>query len=404
MSHRIPSVGNAARSRGPLSASSWVEIDLAALRHNVRALKQFLGPGRYLWAVLKAEAYGHGAVPTARAVLQAGADGLAVSCLAEAGELRGAGIAAPILVLAAGEPRAASRTVRLEIIQTACAEEMMRALSRASQRLEKPARVHLKIDTGMGRLGVSAEGAASFAGLIQSLPGVRLEGVFSHLATADSEDTSYTWQQFGRFREALHGLAAAGISPGLRHLANSAATLRFPEMHLDGVRAGLLIYGIRPDAPGLQPLDLRPALTWKTRLAFCHRLPAGSAVSYGGTYVAPRESLVGVLPVGYADGYPRQASNRGHVLVRGRLCPVIGVVCMDQVMIDATPAAEARPGDEVVLIGRQGNALITANQLARWANTVVHETTTVIGRRVRRVHLDPAQPRDPGFAAEDERK
>jgi alanine racemase len=183
----------------------------------------------------------------------------------------------------------------------------------------------------------------------------------------------------------------------VRHLANSAAALRFPEMLLDGVRAGLLMYGIQPDAPDLAPLDLRPAMSWKTRLSYLHRLPAGSPVSYGCTYVTERESLVGVLPLGYADGYPRSASNHAHVLLRGQPCPVIGVVCMDHMMIDATQAEGAEVGDEAVLLGRQGNSAITANRLAEWAGTVVHEVPTVIGRRVKRVYVDGERPLDPGL-------
>ncbi len=379
------------------SSHSWVETDLAAVRHNVRAIKQFLGPGRHLWAVVKANAYGHGAVPTATAALESGADGIAVSCLNEAAELRmDAAIRAPLLVLAAGEPRAAAWMVRLEIIQTACEPPMVEALSRAAQRLQKPARVHLKVDTGMGRLGVRPEDVLEFTRFLTGLPGVQLEGVFSHLATAESDDPAYAQLQYERFTKAVEDVSATGARPGMCHLANSAAALRFPEMLLDAVRAGLLIYGIQPDAPGLAPLDLRPAMTWKTRLSFLHRLLAGCSVSYGSTYVTERERLVGVLPLGYADGYPRHASNRGHVLLRGQPCPVIGVVCMDHLMIDATGAEGAEVGDEVVLLGRQGNSTITANRLAEWAGTVVHEVPTVIGRRVKRVYLDREEPLDPG--------
>jgi alanine racemase len=397
--HRDPGPSRRQRTRRP-TAHSWLEIDLGAIRHNVRALKRLLGPGRHLWAVVKANAYGHGAAPVGRAAVAAGADGLAVACLTEAAELRRAGVSAPILLLAAGEPRAAARTVRLDLVQTACAEDTMRALSKAAQRLGRPARVHLKIDTGMGRLGVRPGEAAGFARLIESLPGLSLEGVFSHLATAESEDRTYADTQFERFQEALGALAGAGIAPGMRHLANSAATLRFPEMRLDGVRTGLLLYGLLPDAPCPAAPDVRPALTWKTSLGFLHRLPAGSPVSYGGTHVTSRETPVGVLPLGYADGYPRHASNRAQVLVRGRGCPVIGVVCMDHTMVDLGPAPDARVGEEVVLVGRQGDARITANQLAQWAGSVVHEVPTVIGKRVRRVYLDREQPLDPGFAPE----
>lgn len=389
---------SARRIRSP----SWVEVDLAAVRHNVRALKHSFGVRCHLWAVVKANAYGHGATPVAGAALQAGADGLAVASLPEAAALRRTGITAPIILLSAGHPRAAPRTVRLGLIQTACREDTVRALSRAAGRLGSEARVHLKVDTGMGRLGVRPEQAAGFARLVTSLPAVSLEGAFSHLATAESADPSYARTQFLRFQEALEQIGAAGINPGMRHIANSAGALRFPEMRLDGVRTGLLVYGILPDAPGLAPLDLRPVLTWKTGLAFVQRLPAGSPVSYGCTYVTSRECLVGVLPLGYADGYPRHASNRAKVLVRGRECSIIGVVCMDHVIVDLTPAEDARPGDEVVVIGRQGNSRISANQLAQWAGTVVHEIPTIIGRRVGRIYLDQEEPLDPGLSQEGE--
>jgi alanine racemase len=385
-------------------------VDLPAVRHNIRAINDLLGPSSRVWAVVKTNAYGHGLVEVARAAAEAGAAGLAVAAYAEGAKLRRAGVQAPILLLWAGDPRRAAGIVRLGLTQTVCDEAMPRALSRAAQRLGLPARVHLKIDTGMGRLGVAPQEAASYAQFLSTLPGIRLEGVFSHLASAEAEDAGYARLQFRRFSDALASLTAAGVQPGVRHLANSAAALRFPEMRLDGVRAGLLTYGIRPDAPGLAAISLRPVLQWKTRVAFVHRLPAGSSVSYGCTYTVHRESLIGVLPLGYADGYPRQASNRSYVLVRGQLCPAVGKVCMDHVMVDLSPTRQsrygdgatgaegARAGDEVVLIGRQGGAEITANQLARWANAVVHEATTLIGWRVQRVFVDDERRTEPAFA------
>jgi len=375
------------------SSHSWAEVDLAAIRHNVQEIKRFIGGSRWLWAVVKASAYGHGAEIVANVALEAGADGLAVSCLSEAAELRmDARIRAPLLVLAPGDTRAAAWMVRLDIIQTACSAPMLEALSRAASRLEKPARVHLKIDTGMGRIGVRPEQALEFATFLTGLPGIKLEGVFSHLATAESPDPAYAHEQFGRFQQVLAQLHHAGIAPGMKHIANSAATLRFPDMLLDAVRAGLLIYGITPDSPQLARINLLPALTWKTQLSFLHRAPAGSAISYGCTYVADRDCTIGVLPLGYADGYPRIASNRAQVLLRGRECPVVGAVCMDHLMVDVSAVPEARIGDEVVLIGRQGNAAIAANRLAAWAGTTVHEVPTVIGHRVKRVYLDRERP------------
>lgn len=376
-----------ARTRRPQSAS-WVEVDLGAVRHNLLAVQSLIGPACDVWAVVKANAYGHGAAPVAKAALEGGAAGLAVASWGEALQLRRAGIESPILLLSAGELRLASGVVRHGIIQTVCTPEMVEALARSARRTGKAAEVHLKIDTGLGRLGVRPEAAAEFAAVIEGTAGVRLRGVFSHLATAEADNTAYVNDQFSHFNRAVSDIAAAGIDPGIRHLAGSAAALRFPQMRLDRVRTGLLVYGIRPDAPGLEAIDLRPALEWKTRLAFTQELPAGSAISYGCTYVTKGRTRTGVLPLGYADGYPRHASNRAHVLVRGQACPVVGRVCMDHVIIDATAAGDVKPGEEVVLIGAQGNRRISANDLAQWAGTCAHEVTTVIGPRVARLYFE----------------
>jgi alanine racemase len=388
--------GEGRRPRSP----SWVEVDLSAVRHNVAAVRRFLG-GSGLIAVVKANAYGHGAVEVARAAQQGGATGLAVACTAEGEQLRRAGLEGPILVLAAGDPAAAADLVALGLSHTVCTEEMAAALARAAERQGKQARVHLKIDTGMGRLGRWCQEADTFGAMVQRLPGVVVEGAFTHFATAEEADTSYLQLQFSRFEEALRALAAAGVRPPVRHAANSAAALRFPEMKLDAVRTGLLVYGLRPDAPGLPDIELRPALAWKTRVAFARRLPEGCPVSYGRTYITPGERLVGVLPIGYADGYPRHASNRAQVLVRGTLCPVVGTVCMDHVMVDLTPAGEVAIGEEVVLVGAQQGRRITANQVAEWAGTVVHQVPTVIGNRVARYYTEGSKSRgveEPGTA------
>jgi len=387
MQNPITSRTSRAHTHGPQSAS-WVEVDLGAVRHNMQALGDLIGPTCSIWAVVKANGYGHGAVPVAKAAVEGGAAGLAVASWPEALELRRAGISSPILLLSAGDPRLATQVVRHDITQTVCTREMVEALSRSARRLGKTAGTHLKIDTGLGRLGVLPEAAGEFAEFLLTQEGVRLGGVFSHLATAEAEDTRYAQQQFARFSRAISEVAAAGVDPGIRHLANSAAALRFPEMRLDRVRTGLLVYGIRPEAPGLAEIDLRPALTWKTRLAFVQEQPPGSAISYGCTHVTGDRCRTAVLPLGYADGYPRQASNRAQALVRGEVCPVIGRVCMDHVVLDVTAAGEVKPGEEAVLIGPQGNRRISANEMAQWADTCAHEVTTVIGRRVARVYVD----------------
>jgi len=365
---------------------SWVEVDLAAVRHNVAALRTLIAPAQVI-AVVKADAYGHGAVPVARAAQQAGAAALAVASLQEGLELRQAGLTGPLLLLHAGRPEEAGEAVAHHLTQTLCRLEVAGALSAAAAP-DRPARVHLKLDTGMGRLGLRPEEVADFARAAFSLPGLELTGVFSHLATAEEPDTTYARLQFARYQQ---GLAELDLSPGVRHLANSAGALAFPEMRFDAVRTGLIVYGLDPIA-GQEILPLRPALAWKTRVAFLRTLPAGCCISYGRTYTTPGERLVGVLPLGYADGFPRHISNRASVLVRGVRCPTLGTVCMDHVVVDLTPAGDVRVGEEVVLIGPQGADRITANEVAEWAGTVVHEIPTRLGPRVRRCHLhqDPA--------------
>jgi alanine racemase len=361
-----------------------VEVDLAAVLHNVRAVLHLVAPAGLL-AVVKANAYGHGAAAVAQAAQEAGADGLAVACLREGEQLRQAGLTGPILLLSAGSVEEARAVVAHDLTQTVCRREVAEALSAAAQEAGRTAQVHLKLDTGMGRLGAPAEAVLELAQAVYALPGVEVTGVFSHLATAEDPDPTYARAQFACYQEALRVLGAHGFASGRRHLANSAAALRFPEMRLEAVRTGLLIYGLDP-VPGQEVVPLRPALSWKTRVAFARVCAAGCSVSYARTYVTTRECLVGVLPLGYADGFPRAASNRAQVLVRGQLCPVIGTVCMDHVMVDLSPAGEVAVGEEVVLIGEQRGRRITANQLAEWAGTVVHEIPTRIGARVGRCY------------------
>jgi alanine racemase len=377
-------------SSTPERAQAWVEVDLAAIAGNVRALKLLLGRRTGVIAVVKADAYGHGALPVSRAAVAGGAAMLAVTNLLEAAELRKSGIAAPLLVLDAGSPALAEEVVRLGLVQTVSGFEMARALSAAAKKLRRPAEVHLKIDTGLGRLGAPHERAAALLRRIACLPQVKVSGLFSHLATAEDADRSYALLQFERFRSALAALRAAGLPVPPCHLANSAGLLSFPEMRLDFVRAGLLIYGIDP-GPGL-PKGFRPALTWKTRIAFLKRLRRGDSVSYGRTFVAPGAMRIAVLPLGYADGYPRPLSNRGEVLIRGKRCPVVGVVCMDHTMVDVSGISRPRPGELVLLLGRQGREAITVAELAKRAGTVPHEITTRIGKRVGRVLLRHGQP------------
>jgi alanine racemase len=308
-------------------------------------------------------------------------------------ELRAAGIAAPVLILGCGLPEQAAQVVEHGLAQTLATEEMARALSQAAvagrrgKACVAPAvGVHIKVDTGMGRLGVRPHEALAFARLVSSLPGLRIDGIYSHLATADHDDATYALAQARQFREVLAELARNGISPPLRHLANSAAAVRFPQMRLDLMRTGLLIYGLNPLPRELSEIGLSPALSLKTRICCIKHMPAGQRLSYGGLYITQHPTRIAYVPVGYADGYPRALSNIGWVLVGGRRCPVVGAVCMDQMLVDLGEI-EAKAGDEVVLIGEQMGERITANELAAAQGTVVHEIIARLGKRLPRVYL-----------------
>jgi len=366
----------------PDSAGSWLEIDLEAVRENVVEIQRHIGQRCQVGAVVKADGYGHGAVPVGRAALEGGAGWLVVLCASEGETLRQAGIKAPIFVLGAGLPSQAGQAIENDLVHAVCTTEMAQALSDAAVRMGKEARVHIKVETGLGRLGVEPEEAMGFSRKISGLPGIRVEGLFSHLSASDS-DPVYSAHQFSAFQKVCSQFEASGVQPLVRHIANSGATLKYPEMHLDLVRPGLLIYGLPPSAE--PPIGLRPALTWKARIYFAKRVPAGRRVSYAGTYVTRRTTNIAVALAGYADGYARALSNRGFALVRGRRFPVVGRICMDQLLLDLGDEPVA-VGEEVVLIGRQGTEEIRANEVAAWRGTSVYEVVTCLNKRLPRIY------------------
>ena len=367
------------------SRPTWVEIDLEAIANNVRLIRERLAPGVALMAILKADGYGHGAIKTARTALNNGASWLGVACLSEAMALRNAGIEAPILVLGYTPPWQAREMVERGIDATVFSLETAQALSRAGVAQGRPARVHVKVDTGMGRLGLLPAEVTPFVASLRRLPGLTVQGVFSHLATADSADQTYARAQVQCFREVLANLEAQGLRPPIAHMANSGGTLAMPEAHFDLVRVGIALYGLNPSAEVRCPPEFRPALTFKTQIAQVKALPAGSCISYGCTYRTARPSRIAVIPVGYADGFRRAPRHWGEVLVRGRRVPIVGRVCMDQTMIDVTDVAGVRQGDEVVLIGEQGHERITVDEVAERLGTINYEVVSEILARVPRV-------------------
>jgi alanine racemase len=367
---------------------TWIEVDLNAIGSNTRHIKALVGPRVRVLASLKADAYGHGAIRVARTVLHNGASILGVATVSEALPLREAGIDAPILVFGYVPPWQMREAVRLDVTVTLYSSEAAQALSRAAQALDKTVRVHVKIDSGMGRLGIRAEQSDQIVALVRevaNLPGLVLEGLYTHFAAADSSDQTHARLQLSRFKRILHILEEQELRPPIVHAANSAATFSLPEAHFDMVRPGIAIYGLHPSPDVRLPEGFRAALSFKTQVSQVKMIPAGECISYGCAYVTERPTRIAVLPVGYADGFRRAPQTWGSVLIHGQEAPILGRVCMDQCMIDVTHIPQAREGDEVVLIGRQGDATLTAEQVAARLGTINYEVVSEILARVPRV-------------------
>jgi alanine racemase len=379
---------------------TWVEIDLAAYGRNVRALKALTRPGCRLMAVVKADGYGHGAVAVARTALREGANWLGVARVEEAIALREAGLEARILIFGFTPPGAADLLLDHDLTPTVFSAEMAEELARRSRARGERLPAHVKVDTGMGRLGLVAD--ASMAGpaargaaadglrevaTIAGLPGLELEGVYTHFATADSADQSYARLQLQRFGDFLDALRRGGVEPPWRHAANSAALIDLPESHLDLVRPGIATYGLYPSSEiDTGRVRLAPALTWKTRIVHLKRVPAGFGLSYGLTYRTPRPTTIATVAVGYADGLDRRLSSRGQMLAGGRRVPIVGRICMDLTLLDVGDAADLEIGDEAVVIGRQGDQELSAAEMATELDTISYEVVSTIAARVPRIY------------------
>ncbi|MGC9318280.1 MAG: alanine racemase [Armatimonadota bacterium] len=370
--------------------AAYLEIDLDAIRDNVRAIRQLIGSGRRIAAVVKANAYGHGAVEVARAALEAGATMLCVALVDEGIELRGAGITAPILVLGPPDVTEARLYLEHDLTATISSPAQASTMADAARQADSAAPVHIKLDTGMGRHGARREVARRLARELPTMPQLRVEGVLSHFADCTNPDLSWSREQLRRFREMLPLFRDFLDGPLLRHMANSAAIVRMPGAHFDAVRPGSILYGINPGyPPDLVPDRVRQALSLRCRIGLVKRVEAGEPVGYGCTWRAPRESRIAVLPIGYADGYPRALSYAADALVGGRRCPVVGRVSMDAVTVDVTDAG-ASAGDEAVLIGRQADERITVEELAERAGSIVEEICSRLSHRLPRTYLGQA--------------
>lgn len=375
-----------------MQRSTYTIVDTEALRHNILEVRKKLAPGTRYMAVVKADAYGHGMVPVSKAALQADAEYIGVAIPEEGIELREAGITAPILVFGGLLPVYAETLVRYDLCATLFHLPMLHALQKAAGEQGKVAKVHVKVDTGMNRVGLKTkEELQTLLEGIEKSGRVSLEGLFTHFAVSELEDKSFTLMQLACFREMAALAKQMGFAPIL-HASNSGGALDLPlDAGLDMVRGGISMYGYYP-GPGCGAwARLRPVLSWKTAIVYIKEVAPGETVSYGRRYTAKSTRRVATLPVGYGDGYHRCMSGRAQVLLHGRRAPVLGTICMDQLMVDVTDIPEAAVGDEVFLIGGEGPEAITADDLAQWADTISYEILLAISARVPRLYSNGEQ-------------
>lgn len=367
---------------------TWVEVSLDAIEANVKSFKKHIQESSRLMAVVKADGYGHGAVAVAKAAIQSGADYLGVAFLDEALKLREAGIHTPILILGYTPPAAIREAVKNDITITIFTDESITEIKNAAEAFHKTAKVHLKIDSGMNRIGIrDQQEALRICKIILASPGILLEGIFTHFADADNSDSTYTYKQFEHFTTFISYLKANDIDIPIKHCCNSAATIAYPEFHLDMVRVGISLYGLYPNDQLREKIQLKQAMSFKTKPIMIKRLEADQPISYGCTYTPDKKSTIATLPVGYADGFSRQLSNRGNVTVNGLRAPIVGRICMDQTMIDVTEMTAINTNNIITLFGDPNEGYISLGEVADQMNTIHYEAACLIGKRVPRVYL-----------------
>lgn len=365
----------------------WAEISLAALKNNLAQIRQRIDAGVQILVPVKADAYGHGMEPVAQAAVDAGAQWLGVANVAEAARVRRILPQTPILILGASFSEEASEIVRQNVSAVACTLDFIRRLDQAAAKQKTKARIHVKIDTGMGRIGVWHEEAIPFLEETQKFDHVMLEGICSHFPSAEEEKDSFTQEQIIRFEGILKECRRRDIQVPLMHLANSSGILFYPASHLNLVRPGILIYGVAPGSQLQPPALFQPLLTLKSRIIFIKETDAGRTISYGRTYQTSQKTRIATIPIGYGDGYARSLSNRAQVLIGRRRCPIVGRVTMDQIMVDVGLQSNVNVGDPVVLIGNDCDSQIHVEEIAQWANTIPYEILTNLGDRIHRVYL-----------------
>ncbi len=370
---------------------TWAEINLDALAHNMRVTRRLTVPTAKVLAVVKADGYGHGAVHAAKTVLENGADYLAVACVDEATELRHAGIVAPILILGYTAPDNMDAVVKYDITQTVYDTDYAVKLSEIAACCGKTAKIHIKLDTGMNRIGFPADSTETISNIkaINNLKNIEIEGLFTHFAKADESDDSYTRMQFEKFCSCTDALEKEGVSIPLKHVCNSAGIIKFPDMHLDMVRAGIMIYGLEPSSEvDIKNLDLRPVMCIKTKIIRIQYIRKGQKISYGGTFTAPADMKIATLAIGYADGYPRLLSNKSKVIAGRKYADIVGRICMDQCMADVTGVNNIDVGDVAVVMGCDADKEVSCKFLADTVGTIGYEIVCMVSRRIPRVYVE----------------
>lgn len=367
---------------------AWAEVNLDFISYNVSQIKKLISKKTEIMGVVKADAYGHGVNEVVKVLLESGVSRLAVSMLDEGIQLRKNGVKVPILILSYTDPRRAEEIIQNNLIQTVFSHELAESLSETAVKLNKNVKIHIKIDTGMTRVGfMPGYSAVRNVEKISKLKNIIIEGLYTHFASADENDSEYTYMQYDKFMSICNELKRIGIIIPVRHIANSAAIVKYPEMHLEMIRAGIILYGLYPSKEVDKTLiDLRPAMSLKANVILVKDVEAATEISYGRKFVTKGPSKIATIPIGYADGYTRLMSGKGMVIVAGYKVPIVGNICMDQCMIDITGLKEdVKVGDEVVLFGKQGNAEIHVDEIAAALGTINYEIVSVVGKRIPRV-------------------
>jgi len=362
---------------------TWAEINLSNLTHNLNQIKKMLAPKTRIMVTIKADAYGHGLIPVAKRLVSDGVDFLGIASIDEGIELRNAGVSLPILILGLILKKDIEPVFKYGLTATVCDEELALILNNKARNYGKPINVHIKVDTGMGRIGVLHQDAQKLVKKIHKLKFINIEGIFTHLALADM-NKKFTLHQLDLFNDLIQRLNKDGINIPLVHAANSMGVIDYKISHFNMVRPGLVVYGLYPKEN--LKIDLKPVLSLKTRVIFIKGVPSGFGISYGHDYITKKQTRIATLPIGYGDGYPRNLSNKAPVLIRGRRFNICGKICMDQIMVDAGDSA-VKTGDEVVLIGSQGKNKITAEELARISGTIPYEIVCGLGSRIPRIYV-----------------